>query len=305
MYIVQFGDYTLPEQLDMQESQGAARRGSTTPLGGAGGSFDNFGTGPDPKEGGTISKSFTVSAASETVLQTELDNLLGNLMLDQSDWTKGERMLVAMLPDGSKRATWAKCVNCQWNAEYFHINNYWQGGINITWRQSRPGWFDYDNLVYFNSSHVVTSSQTYIAGQLRHTEAMTKQARFTVNNPGNDRVMSGLLSFDGVIVNPTVTNETNGDTFTWTVSAGAGDRLTLNLGNYDARKNGAAGQWSNISIGSGQLLPLVLEPGDNEILITSTTPATEVDLLPLLIPGHGYAAGSECTFKLYFAATYH
>lgn len=288
MRIIQFGGYTLPvEQLEMSESQGAGRAGSTQPLPGAGGSWDVIGVGPDPLSEDTITKSFFVSATTPAALQTAIDDLIGEMLLSQNDWRQGLRLLVAQLPDGSKRGTWAKCVEARWDQQYYHFDNAWLGPVNVTWRRNWPVWGDYEDLLYLGD-HLGTFQDTddanYTFGQSAVIQTVnTSPLEFIVTNSGNARVMSGLIEFDGPITNPTVRNLRNRHQFSWEGVLAAGDRFTLNIGAFDAKKNGAPGEWLNITIGTerGQLLPMVLEPGANTLRVTSTSP--------------------NCTLRFYFA----
>lgn len=288
MRIIQFGGYTLPaEQLEMSESGGLGRAGSTLNLPGAGGSWDIVGVGPDPLAEDSITKSFIISASTPAALQTAIDSFVGQMLLSQNDWRQGLRLLVAELPDGSRRGTWAKCIEARFTQEYFHFDNAWLGPVNVTWRRSWPVWGDYEDLLYFGD-HLGTFQDTdnanYTFGQGVVIQAVNASpTEFTITNGGNARVMAGLIELDGVITNPTITNTRNKHTFTWDGVLAAGDRFTLNIAAFDAKKNGAPGEWLNITVGTerGQLLPMVLEPGANPMRVTGTSP--------------------NCTFRFYFA----
>lgn len=288
MRIIQFGGYTLPvEQFEMSESQGAGRAGSTVGLPGAGGSWDVVGVGPDPLGEDAISKSFIITAATPAALQTAIDSFVGHMLLSQNDWRQGLRLLVGQLPDGSKRGTWAKCIEARWTQEYFHFDNAWLGPVNVTWRRGWPVWGDYEDLLYLGD-HLGTFQDTddanYTFGQGVVEQAVTTSpVEFDVTNGGNARMMSGVIELAGVVTNPTVRNLRNRHQFTWDGALVSGDRFTLNIGAFEAKKNGAPGEWLNVVMGTerGQLLPLVLEPGVNRLRITSTSP--------------------NCTFRFYFA----
>lgn len=287
MRIIQFGGYTLPtEQYEMSESQGAGRAGSTVGLPGAGGSWDAVGLGPDPLAEDTISKSFTIVSASASALQTAIDAFVGEMMLSQNDWRQGTRLLIGQLPDNTKRATWAKCVEARWTQEYFNFDNYWLGPVNVTWRRSWPVWFDYEDLYVFGD-HLGTFADT---AALDFGPPLTSQAvsasptTLTVTNAGNARVTDLLIEFSGVINRPKLENLSNGHWFEWSGSLdSSGDRLTFQTAAFDARKNGAGGEWANMTVGSskGQLLPMVLEPGSNNLRVTGS--------------------GPNCTMRMYWA----
>jgi len=280
MYITQFGGYTLPtEQLDMNESQGMGRRGATLVLGGAGGSYDHFGTGPDPLEEDTISKAFKLQAASASALQTLVDTFLGQMMLSQNEWQQGTRVLVSTLPDGSQRQTFAKCIEARALWEWFNVNEGWVP-VQVTWRRSWPVWETFDDIRYLGD-HLGTFLEADTANYDFGGDALVEEAisssphNFTITNGGNARVMNGVIELDGVIINPTLLNITNGHSLAWAGSLNAGDRLTIYVGSFDVKLNGARGEWANLTLGSsyGQILPMVLEPGANSMRLTSTTPA--------------------------------
>jgi hypothetical protein len=276
MYITRFGGYALPEQLAMQESGGLERRGSTQPLGGAGGSLDDYGVGPDPLAEDTISKAFIMEAASPAALQTAVDALIGELMLSQNDWRAGARLLVVTLPDGSQRCTWAKCASVRWNQESHHFDQAWLGAIEITWRRSVPAWWSYDDLLVLGDHHTFADTAAYDFGQNATEQALTgTSTTFTITHGGNARVVTGLIEFDGAVNTPTVLNTRNGHWFTYNAALVAGDRLTLDIATLLAKKNGVSGQWSNFILGTsgGQLMPFTLEPGDNPITITCLSEA--------------------------------
>ena len=293
MYIVRFGDYELPsEQLEMTETQGLSRRSAVQPLGGAGGSFDHAGSNPDPLAEDSITKTFIIQAATSALLQTAIDDLVGEMMLSQNDWRQGARVLIAQLPDGTKRATWAKCQEVRFSNEYFNEENAWIGPVSITFRRSWPMWWKYEDLRYFGD-HLGTFQDAADGGWMFGSDGnLTTQAVATspvtlnITNSGNARIMSGLIEFDGGITNPKLENLTNGYSVLWTGTLGAGDRLTINIASYDVRKNGATGEWANVTLGTenGQLLPMVFEPGVNSLRVTGTSP--------------------NCTFRLYWARHY-
>lgn len=280
MHIVKFGNYNLPdEQWEMRETGGLERRSSTQAVAGYGGSLDAFGAGPDPLAEDVISKSFILVASSQPALQTAVDNLLGVMLLSQQDWRQGSRLLVARLPDGSRRATWAKCAAVRWNQEAHHFQNAWLGSIDITWRRSYPVWWNWDAMLVCGDHHTLgdTSAAGYTLGQGASQANLTAAStRVTITNPGNQRVTQGVIALIGAVVNPVISNARNQHRLAYTGALDAGERLTLRLGSLDARKNGIRGEWANFTVGTaaGQLLPMTLEPGVNPLTITCDgTPA--------------------------------
>jgi hypothetical protein len=291
MYIVQFGGYTLPtEQLDMEESQGASRRGARVLVPGRGGAIDLVGLGPDPLAVDSISKSFIISAASASALQTAVDSFIGEMMLSQNDANQGERVLVAQLPDGSYRGTWAKCTEARARMEYFHQQNGWLP-VSVTWERKWPVWWDYEDMLFLGD-HLGTFAEAATAGwdfgqNVAEQAISSTTTEFTITNGGNGRVFDGMIEFDGAIGNPKVKNLTNEHQFSWAGTLSSGDRFTLDIATYTAKKNGTSGEWSNITLGTawGQIQPFRLEPGANEIKITNDS-------------------GASCTFRLYYAEAY-
>lgn len=292
MYIVQFGGYTLPaDQLDMSETQGAGRRAATQALGGAGGSLDSYGLGPDPLAEDSISKAFIIEAASPAALQTALDSFYGQMLLSQNDWRQGARLLVAQLPDGTRRGTWAKCVEARAMMEYFHPDNAWLP-VQVTFRRNWPVWFKYEDLRFFGDHLLADFQDAEDAGWAFDDGNWTSQAiassptDFTITHAGNARVMTGLIEIDGAIGSPLVENLRNGWYFQVNASLAAGDRLTVDLASLAVKKNGQA-DWSLVTLGknNGQLIPLALEPGANPLRVSGTSP-------------------SSCTFRFYWATAW-
>ena len=274
MYITQFGSYALPEQLELNESGGATRRGSSQPLGGAGGAVDLNGLGPDPLEADDIVKSFWLDAGSDTALRTNLDSLLGAMMLSENDWRQGARLLFATLPDGSKRVTWAKCTDVQLQWEYFNINRGWVP-VQITWRRAWPVWQAQADLRYFGD-HLGdfgdTAGLDFDGGGTPTEESVSSSPHtFTITNNGNYRVMAGVIELDGQITNPKLENLTNGHWFQYAGTLGSDGRLTVYPERFKARKDGV-NAWADLTLGSGkgQLLPMVLETGANSMRLTGS-----------------------------------
>jgi len=290
MYIIQFGGYTLPtEQLDMSETQGASRRAARSELAGVGGSLDAYGVGPDPLAGDSINKAFIIEAASPAALQTAVDGFLGEMLLSQNDPRQGLRLLVGQLPDGTKRQSWAKCVEARAMLEWYHPDNSWLP-VQATFERPWPVWEKFEDLLYFGD-HLGTFEDSAAAGWT-FGQAVTVQAvassptDFTITNGGNARVMRGIIEFVGAVANPTVINTRNKYSFSWDGQLLAADRLTIDLASFDAKKNGVRGEWPNITLGTarGQLLPMILEPGANPIRIEATSP--------------------NCSFRFYWARSY-
>jgi len=308
MYITRFGEYDLPAQLEMEESHGAARRGNTATLAGLGGGWDNNGLGPDPLAEDIITKSFIIEADSGTDLQTAVDNFVGAMMLNQSDWQLGLRLLQVTLPDGSKRNTWAKCEEVRARWEYFNVNEGWVP-VQVVWRRAWPVWEKDGDLMYAGYLPMTLAeiaAAGYSAGSVNVVEQAVSASptTFSVTNSGTARVTVGLIEFDGVIVNPKVENLTNDYWFQWAGSLGAGDRFVLYTDRFDSKVNGAAGGWDNITVGTdgGQLLPMVLEPGVNSLRVTGTSPSCTFRyyFAKLRVTG----TSPSCTFRYYFANSY-
>lgn len=276
MYIVQFGGYTLPAaQYDMAETAGLSRRPATTALPGFGGAIDAYGTGPDPLAADSINKSFILEGSDPADCQTQFDALLGQMMLSQNDWQQGERILIGQLPDGSYRQTWAKCIECRATWEYFNVNQGWLP-VSITWQRSRTAWEDYADIAYFGDqlgtfADTAASGLLFDGGRVSTQAIATTRVEFTLTNAGNARVLGGLIELDGAIVNPVVRNERNGHWFSYSGSLVAGDRLTVQPLTFAVKLNGVDA-FSGLTIGSdgGQLHPLMLEPGDNDLVIICT-----------------------------------
>ena len=276
MYITQFGDYTFPEQLELNESGGVSRRNSQQALGGAGGAVDLQGTGPDPLEADEITKSVWFDAGGSTALRTSLDSAQGAMMISPNDWRQGTRLLFATMPDGTKRVTWAKCVDVQIRWEYFHINRGWVP-LTITWQRAWPVWLTEADLRFFGD-HLGDFSDTALfdfdGGGTPVSQSVTvSPTNFTITNSGNARAMWGLIEFDGQITNPRLDNLTNGFWFQYTGAVTSSQRLTMYIEKFYAQHAGAA-VWGSITLGSskGQMVPMALEPGSNSMRVTGTSP---------------------------------
>lgn len=297
MYITQFGGYVLPTQYDMFETQGASKRIDTQDLAGMGGSLRLGGAATSPYEQDTITKRFFIQAANRTALESAIDSMVNELMMSQADRRQGEQLLIAELADGSQRCTIAECKEARWTMEYFNLNNGWVGPVDVTWQRSVSRWWTFDDAMRLGDHWTFADLET--GGDLdgttygQNVEEQTLSGAtetFTITNAGKQPVIDGIIEFDGAITNPTVLNNRNKYQFTLTAAltgaAGTGERATINIANFMTKINGVPQAQSVLTIGTarGQLMPMALEPGDNEIVITST--------------------GPNCKFRFYYARTW-
>jgi hypothetical protein len=292
MYIIQFGGYQFPtDQLELTETSGANRRGATVALGGMGGSWDELGLGSDPLAEDTITKTIVLEgvgasqATRQASLRTQFDALLGAMMTSALDWRQGARLLLAQLPDGSKRGAWAKCVECRARWEYYNINEAWLP-VSITWRRTWPVWerifladpfaaffeamYLGDQLGTFSS----TAAAGYVCGSNHSalaTWSMSNGLTVTFTNAGNAPQPNVIVEFDGQITNPKLENLTNKQWLQWSGTLAAADRVTVRTPSATARLNGVL-QQSGLTIGNGrgQLLPMIMEPGANSLRLTGS-----------------------------------
>jgi len=285
MIIKKFGEYTFPsEQLGLNETGGFSRRTALEALGGLGGSIDHFGVGPNPLEADRITKSIIIQAATSPALELEFELFVAHLSQSQNDWRQGSRLLIAELESGQQRATFAKCIEARWALEPFMFDNAWIGPVNVTFERAWPIWFSYEDMLYFGDHITFNEAEAdgLTFGQSVLTEAITTTTHtFTIYNRGRARVTTGLIELKDIITNPTIKNTANDHQFTWTGELLSGDRFTALLDGVRSavKKNGALGEYANITTGTaqGQLGLMILEPGANPIEITSTTPAATLN----------------------------
>ena len=141
-------------------------------------------------------------------------------------------------------------------------------------------------MLYLGDHHTFQSvsddSATYGQG-VEEATIDDEYETFTITNNGKQRVTNGIVELDGTITNPTILNTRNKYQFAWTGSLGSTDRFTINIATLATKKNGLSGEWANVTLGTarGQLMPMALEPGDNDFEVRSTSP--------------------NCTFRFYFA----
>jgi hypothetical protein len=287
MYITQFGAYTFPtDQIELTETSGAGRRGATSAIGGSGGGWDEIGLGPDPLLEDSISKTLVLEGtgstdtARKTSLRTQFDALLGEMMTSQNDWRQGYRLLFAILPDGSERCAWAKCVECRARWEYFNLNHAWIP-VSLMFKRPWPVWKKHnggalrylgDHLGDFNDTASFNLGST--GGGIRYSSGDTASplninGSGGFNNPGNARVMDVIFRWQSIVTNPRLTNTRNGHWVQYHGTLAGSDRLTLYSQSMTAKLNGL-NAWGNIEIGTryGQLYPMVVEPGTNDIIHT-------------------------------------
>ena len=279
MYLKQFGSYVIPRHLgyvyNEQETQGAGRRPDHVELPGVGGAIDNYGAGANPLAQDTIGYTFVFATLPENaiLLQTLLDDFKGQMMEAPEDSATNERLLIAELPDGSLRFTLAKCDEVRLSAQYFNQNHAWQD-VASTFSRVWPAWFAFEDGISLGE-HLGTladvAAATYtLGGNVQSSTITTTDHTFTVSNGGRLVTTEGIIELAGEITNPVIKNLRNSYQITWTGSLGASDRLTIDLGSRLVRKNGV-NEYPNITIGTenGQVLPMVLWPGDNDLQITS------------------------------------
>lgn len=286
MYIVKYGHYTLPiEQLDMTETQGFSRNINTIPLPGAGGSWDSDGYGQSPLTEDTINKTFFIDASDEILLEDEIDIFVNAMSHSPYDRRQGTRLLIAQMPNNSLRATWAKCQEARWNREWFTVGNSYIGPVNVTWRRTWPTWWTYHEMLVLGDHHTFESVEAagFTWGQSVQEQVITENpASFSVVNSGLAPITIGIIEVEGAIDSPTLINNMNKHRFTYNNNLTAIDRLTVNLANFEVKKNGFVGGagWESLTVGTerGQLVPMIFEPGINNmtLLAASGIPACTI-----------------------------
>lgn len=278
MHITQFGAYTFPaEQIDLTETAGASRRGATSALGGMGGGWDDLGSGPDPLAEDMVSKTLTLEGVGETdqakkeSLRTQFDALLAGLMKSPNDYNQGVRLLLAAMPNGDTRGTWAKCVECRARWEYYNVNMGWLP-VSILWRRSWPLWekinpYPAEIHALYLGDHLGTLAQTGAIGDYDMgasqgatvvQQAMSNGLQGGLTVAGNARQPNVVIELDGQITNPRLTNRSNGHYFEYAGTLAAGDRLVVRPAQCTARLNGALVPLT-IGTANGQILPWVVE----------------------------------------------
>lgn len=281
LYISQFGNYIFPaDQLGMTETQGGDRSPSTLQLPGLDGALDLNGTGADTFDVDRISKRVYLEAATPAALQDAIDALAGNMQYSQILSSQGSRLLIATLPDGSQRATWAKCTACRWTMETVNIENAWLGPVDITWQRTGPQWWTYTDGPLFLGDHLGTLADTDSGGLTLGEGVVTLtpladfiNVNFTVTNSGNAPISHGLFEVDyGDTF--TLTNLRNGYAFTWArPSSGwtGQERVSVDFASFSVKRDGA-NDWPAVTLGvkNKDNRMMVFEPGANPMRLAKT-----------------------------------
>lgn len=160
----------------------------------------------------------------------------------------GRRSLVHYLPGGSSRTAQAECLGLQ------------VGEM----RGNREGVIAVADFVladpYFYGSPVVDSARAISASP----------TNFTFTHPGTARTNRILLDFTGPIANPRLLQVTTGIYVECLVTVASGKHLLIDCDLFTATNDGV------LAIGSirhsGDFRWMILEPGDNSLRVTATSP---------------------------------
>jgi hypothetical protein len=165
----------------------------------------------------------------------------------------GESKLWALRRDGTHLWAWAKCNRGRWPEDYntklhlpVELEFYCREGVWYGETQGTSG-----NITQATSSPYVLTSNGVLPAN----------AVFTITPSG------------GALASVTVTNTTNGYTFTYTGTVNSGQALVVDAGAWSVKNNGV-GAYAGFAYGAGQQNWMRLAPGANAFTISKTGPAT-------------------------------
>lgn len=227
-----------------------SRPPSVAQVGGAAGAFDFYGDSAFPLAPQIVTHSFNLSAANWAAVEAALDNLKKYTV------GMGRTKLWGLCRDNTHRWTWAKCIGL----EVSEVNrSYLRVPVKASFQLTEGLWYG-DEM--HNMSYMYTSA-FYCPNYGSFRASLRTQVRPIIGN---------LTSF-------TMTNADNGDTWTYTGAIPEGQFLVVDSGAYKCTLNDV-GAYSGLSIGSGQVMWLALEPGSvaatNYITLSWTPPGVTV-----------------------------
>lgn len=227
-----------------------ARPPAIAQVGGAAGAFDYYGDNNFPLAPSVVTHSFNLSAATWAAIEPALDTLKRRTV------GAGRTKLWGLCRDNTHRWAWAKCIGL----DVSEVNrNYLRVPVKASFQLTEGLWY----------------------GEEMHDMSYMYTAAFYCPNYGSYRasLATRVRPIIGNLTSFTLTNADNGDTWTYTGAIPEGQMLVVDSGAYQCTLN-SVGAYSGLSIGSGQVQWLALEPGTvaatNSIAVSWTPGATVV-----------------------------
>lgn len=187
---------------------------------------------------------------------------------------KGRNILRAMWRDDvTEMVTWGKLVNVQRSVD---VDTYdCKTPLVITWEQDYPYWIHSDDGWFFDSGETFDSGLNF-DGAYRHFIINTALPYdFTILNEGNValQAMTWVIvprTPGSSLVNPKISNLTNGMSFQYTGTVAAGERLVVDILTRTAELDGTS-VYENFSLsGDKQVQWMLLETDTNSMRLTGT-----------------------------------
>lgn len=262
MRILQFGTFN---EYDFSEIQGdddwvTTRPAVTTQVGGAGGAFDFFGDTSNPPAPIIVTKGFTLSSTTYAGIATLLDTLRAATI------AKPESSFLWGLPrDGAAgtindwRFAKAKCIAGPGTPEKFEEGNYIKAPVELQFLLKEGLWYGAANT----SSAAYTTGNTF---QMTNSGNYPAMAEIRVTPSGSNMTSFKLAVDADLSIQPEWT-------FTGTVTAGTSLRVFTSTSRVT---NNAVDAYADLSIGTGQVAWMWIEPGLRTFTVTFTggSPAT-------------------------------
>lgn len=244
--------YTFPTGLyEVSSEQGL--RTTMTPVAGASYPFDQLGLAPAPKDAQILTHHFVIANSTGAATDTAFDTLRSQLRL------AGLGKLYTVDENGAnERWAWARLANMPSTA--WTVGTGGVLAIALSWLVIS----DFVNSTGYDTTFTVNADPKTV----------------TVTNPGNAKVYDAILILKGTFTNPSITNSTNGYSLSTTRDGSAGTHwLEIRAGRPSVRfstDSGVtyAGDFALVTLPTSQIQLMVLEPGNNSIVVTGGNGST-------------------------------
>lgn len=195
----------------------------------------------DPTQAFEIWESYNEFAFTYAGVETALSLLKKNTI------AKGRSKLWALMRDGTKRWSWAKCVGFKPPEKY---GNKMAVPVALTFNLPEGLWY----------------------AETNSTTSRTANGAFTVTNNGDHPAMLrvALQNLGASITSVVLSNAANGHTWTFGDTIAWNDSLIVDAGMYSCT-NGGDNAYSGLALPATQVIWMKLEPGSNVLTLTVTT----------------------------------
>lgn len=192
----------------------------------------------------------TVVGATQAAVDTALDALKAKANL-------GLGWLVAEMRDSDLRGTWAKLARFETDRA---PENILDQEFRLLFEAAWPWWEDIDDVWYLDAGYELDDGLSLDANYTSQSGAGT----FAINNTGDDVITRGLIFIEGASTNPTITNNTTGESISYAGSVASGETLKIDLGAQTVELDGIDA-YDDVSLGSTQIRMMSLAVGSNSI----------------------------------------